>query len=347
MNGVKRAVVILLVAGWSLSVSSCGSSNSESKGRLRIAFGSGSHQNNSQAHWEEIKRSRPDLWVWTGNVVQAQQKDLASLTTALDRQLRRPEYEGFRESTPVTGIWHHADFRFPKGDTHSNSEKARGAFLRFLSPLPYEPVGEGLYGSFVIKRKAFEARIVLLDTSTYARKDGNPDAPILLGAEQWGWLQTMLATARENWLVIVTPLPFFTEEFEGEKWGDYGFERAKLLRMLGVTLRDGVIILSGGRELAEILSTTSRSVGYPLYEVSVGNLNRALPFPDFGRGQYRVDEPFFEPHYGHIDLGQHDAVLAIRDMRGRSVALVSIGRKDLVISEKTRRLRDITEWSID
>jgi len=59
-----------------------------------------------------------------------------------------------------------------------------------------------------------------------------------------------------------------------EAWVNYPRERDRLYRLLRETAAAGVVVLSGGRPLAE-LSQADAGLGYPLFDLTAGGLNMA------------------------------------------------------------------------
>ncbi len=94
-----------------------------------------------------------------------------------------------------------------------------------------------------------------------------------LGDEQWKWLEEQLKKPAEVRL-LVSSIQVISDDHPFEKWMNIPKEREKLYALLNSTGANGVIILSGDRHLAEV-SLDTKSIGYPLYDVTSSGFNQA------------------------------------------------------------------------
>ena len=62
---------------------------------MTIAFGSCNHVNDPQPLWNKIAKAKPDLWIWTGDIIYGDTEDMSVLQGKYKKQLSNPEYNEF------------------------------------------------------------------------------------------------------------------------------------------------------------------------------------------------------------------------------------------------------------
>ncbi len=94
--------------------------------------------------------------------------------------------------------------------------------------------------------------------------------------------------------------------------GQFPSERTRLLNLLKSSGASGIVLLSGDRhlsEIAELASSDTGSIGYPLYEVTSSSLNQPSGNTTKAGARfaneinpYRVGLTYFDVNYGNIRI---------------------------------------------
>ena len=212
---------------------------SERKGSLtRIAFGSCAKQWESQEIWQTIQASDPELFLFLGDTIYKHPDDAQALgiTAALERGYQllgsRYEFNEFQKSAPIHAIWDDNDFATSdSGGDFADKEESKRLFLNFWSVDKSDPrwsQKDGLYASHTYGPEGRRIQIVLLDTrfnrsplnkiddqviignlagSSFGPYLPNPEGEdLLLGEEQWQWLESELQKPAEIRLICSTIL---------------------------------------------------------------------------------------------------------------------------------------------
>lgn len=172
---------------------------------FRLVFGSCSKHDRPQPLWGSIRGMKADAFLWLGDAVYADVKmdkgrhvflGHEYLVDAYKTQLSNPEYKALTSETRVLGVWDDHDFGMNNaGAEWSEKSATKDAYLNFLGEPMSSPrrKREGLFESYTYRglgeNKDRSVRVVLLDTR-YAM---SVDEGVLLGEEQWAWLEALLA----------------------------------------------------------------------------------------------------------------------------------------------------------
>jgi hypothetical protein len=109
---LQRCALILAFVG--LLISSTFSLPLPAEPITDLAFGSCNAHNRDQMIWKSIVESKPDLFVWLGDVVYADtpvfpliwsDTPLDLMRSKFDAQKNSPLYSQLRQSTPIVGVW--------------------------------------------------------------------------------------------------------------------------------------------------------------------------------------------------------------------------------------------------
>src|SRR3989344_3444394 len=69
----------------------------------RFVFGSFNDQTEAQPLWNEMLKTRPDFFMWSGDNVYADREPGKDLKIALDKQNTIPDYLNFKKQVPIMG----------------------------------------------------------------------------------------------------------------------------------------------------------------------------------------------------------------------------------------------------
>ena len=315
----------------------------------RIAFGSCVHQRRPQPIWDDVLAARPDLFVFLGDNIYGDTRDLGVLEGEYAKLAAQPGFQRLRASTPVLATWDDHDYgENDAGAEFPMKEPFRQAFLRFWG----EPEGsprwarDGVYTSARFGPSGQRLQLILLDLrynrtpisrqiafpndrvyerwvrrelaagravpGPYAR---NPDlSATMLGERQWAWLHERLRQPADLRL-IGSSLQVLADFTGWEAWANYPRDQARLFDAIRQTAARGVVFLSGDMHYGE-LSRLDANVPYPLWDLTSSGLTEVwtIPVPN----ALRVGEAQAVENFGlvEVDWSERRVRLSIRALGG-------------------------------
>ncbi len=286
-------------------------------GVFRVAFGSCNKHNRPQPLWEKILQSDPDIWVWLGDVIYADTKNMNRMARKYLLQKSNPAYHAFIQKVPVIGTWD--DHDFGKNGAKKNypfKRTSQSLFLDFIGEPPDSPrrKQEGVYVSYRFGAEERPIRIILLD-ERYFRDRPGPDADIL-GEAQWAWLQNELSDTIPAVTLIGSSSQIVGRDHVHDKWTDFPAAERRLFHLIRSTKAKNLIVLAGDRHFGEISKYSDAPIGYPLYEITSSGLthhkNRFWQ-ELFGleKNRYRLYGPFYNLNYGIVDIDLQEQSLTM------------------------------------
>ena len=220
-------------------------------------------------------------------------RDPESYRRAYAKLGAKPGFQAIRARAKTLAIWDDHDYgENDAGADYPAKEEAKAAFLEFFeiprsSPRWSRP---GLYDAASFGQAPRRLQIVLLDTRSFRDplRAKAPELPhgldvyaphqdpatTLLGESQWLWLEERLRESADLRL-IVSSIQVLPEDHRYESWSNFPHERRRLLDLVVRTGANGVVFLSGDRNLAEV--SRVRDGGYPLYEVTSSPMTQLFP----------------------------------------------------------------------
>jgi alkaline phosphatase D len=110
---------------------------------------------------------------------------------------------------------------------------------------------------------------------------------LLLGEEQWAWLEDLLSSEENDAsvMVIVSSIQVFTTNPVMESWGHFPTERDRLVRLLSkASEKQGIVVLSGDVHHGEILdpAATTSAAAASFLEVTSSGLTHDCSMPFYG-----------------------------------------------------------------
>ncbi len=315
----------------------------------RIAFGSCSKESKPQPIWDAILASRPELFMFLGDNVYGDTRDMSVLRAKYAKFAAEPGFVRLRETTPIVAIWDDHDFgENDAGADYPLKEESRQIFLEFWG----EPAGsprrerDGVYASYVFGPPGRRVQVILPDLrynrspilkhdlaggdydawakakeqagelvpGPYAR---NPDPrATMLGERQWQWLERQLEVPAELRL-FASSLQVLADFPGWEAWINYAHDHQRLIELIRRKRAQGVVFLSGDTHYAE-MSKLDVNVPYTLWDLTSSGLTEVWPVVPPNAN--RVSEVLREANFGLIDIDwtQRRLQLAILDVAGRS-----------------------------
>ena len=325
----------------SLPVAPANVSLPESTTLTRIAFGSCVNENKSQAFWNTIAATNPQLFLLIGDNVYGDTgatwaADMPTLTTSYAKLSSAPEFAAFRAVVPMMTTWDDHDYGAnDAGGSFAFKGWAETVYENYWQS-PADVAGRpGVYMSRTYGPQGKRVQVIALDTR-YFRSDlarfpfsedrrpmgqygQNKDAgATMLGAAQWAWLEAELAKPADL-RIIASSVQVLTEAHDFESWENFPNERVRFLNLLEEAGGANTILLSGDRHQGGLYRTKT-SIGDEIWEITSSSLNFS-----FGSGNQRDKEPdvyrvggmWADSNFGEVlidwDRGTVDLVLKRTD----------------------------------
>ena len=316
----------------------------------RIAFGSCARENKPQPIWDVINELRPELFIFLGDNVYGDTRDVNVLSSKYAQLAAQPGFRRLCSQTPVLATWDDHDFgEDDAGADYPMKEASRQVFCDFWG----EPAGsprrkrDGIYDALTLRRGGRTLQIILPDLrfnrtpirrldlgskpyKTWSREieQAGRDVPgpyerepderaTMLGDPQWQWLERTLREPAD--LRILASSLQVVADFPGwEAWINYAQDHQRLLQAIRVARANGLFCISGDTHYGE-LSCLTTNTPYPLWDLTSSGLTEVWPVtPPNSR---RIGEVVRETNFGWIEIDwqapQPRLTLQVRDGAGR------------------------------
>jgi alkaline phosphatase D len=297
----------------------------------RIAFGSCLGQDGVQPIWDQVLRTKPDVFVFLGDNVYADTVDLVELKAAYAKLGAQPGFQRLKKTTRVLATWDDHDYGLnDSGGELPSKQDSKHVFLDFWGVPKDSPRRErdGVYHSEVLGPPGRRVQFILLDTrynrSALVFKENKTDlidggryqrnadpAATLLGPQQWAWFEEQLRVPAQI-RVIASSIQVVDEDTGGETWAKFPLERKKLFSLLWRTT--GSLFISGDRHFAE-LSMMDGDAGYPIYDLTASSLNWSEHmFRMIERNRHRIGVVNRGDNFGliEVDWERRDPLLRLK-----------------------------------
>jgi len=289
---------------------------------FRIAFGSCSRQESEDQLWDEIIKTKPDIWIWGGDNIYGDTHSLTVLKSKYDLQKSRGGYQDLLGTCSVTGTWDDHDYGVNDGGIFfSKKKESKILAAKFLGFTETNAVWqhEGIYNSTQLKNKKEQIKIINLDTryyrdtiykkfytdtithkrlSFYAK---NPTGDVL-GEAQWQWLEEELKNSDASLTIINSSIQVVSEEHRFEKWGNLPTAQKRFFDLLQKYPNKKVIIISGDRHIAELSKRDFTGLPYPLYDFTASGLTHTWSEVWEENNSHRVGKLIIEKNFGLMDI---------------------------------------------
>lgn len=276
----------------------------------RIAFGSCNDEDKNQSYWNNISATRPDVWIWMGDNVYGDTRDMKVLKKKYDKQANNEYYKKFTSQVPVCGIWDDHDYGTNDGNrTYPKKKESKKLMLDFLQ-LPDDHPGRHRSGAYHKRKLGDDILLILLDTRSFQdplikNPDRNPrylsSEGDILGKEQWDWLANTLEASTASLHIIVSSIQFLAEEQIYEKWGNFPKAKNKMIELLGYFPEKKCIFLSGDRHIGEISRTKIETLPYTLYDITSSGLTHSYETANEDNSK-RIGELISVRNFGILEI---------------------------------------------
>ena len=315
---MRTTILFLLLAVCSISAYSQNAAPLISK----IAFGSCAHEKHSQPVLDVIVQHKPDVFVYLGDNIYGDTRDMNVLKAKYAELAAKPEFQRLKKNTRLLATWDDHDYGWNDiGRHYPFKTQSKEIFLEFFG----EPANSdrrkhaGIYTSYYFKGKGKTLQLILLDNRTFRdnlrryRGELHSDDKFfykldyywhetadstLLGAEQWAWLENELKQPAD--VRIIGSGSQFSISFNGyEAWANFPHEQKRMLDLIKKTKANGVVFITGDVHYAEISKLQSPGM-YPIYDVTSSGITSTWHFATPNAN--RIEGPIMENHFGLITV---------------------------------------------
>jgi len=315
----------------------------------RIGFGSCAEGGKEQTIWEAVLAAKPELFLFLGDNIYGDTRDMAVLRARYAQLARQPGFAKLRDTTPIAATWDDHDFgEDDAGADYPQKEASRQVFFDFWGEPADSPrrARDGVYASYVFGPPGKRVQVILLDLrynrtplvkpepgvrnyrswawarykkglevpGPYAR---NPDPKAtMLGERQWQWLERQLETPAEVRL-IGSSVQVLADFPAWEGWSLFAHDQQRLIELIRRKRANGVVFLSGDMHYAE-LSKLDVNVPYTLWDLTSSGLTEV--YPAATPNANRASDVIHEPNFGLIEIDwqgtETTVTLSVVDQRG-------------------------------
>ena len=319
-----------------------------------IAFGSCANPELDMPMLSVAIRRKPDLFIWLGDNVYADTKDVSVLEEKHRALGAHPDFLNLKSSTRMLATWDDHDYGWNDAGRHYSLKKeSKEVFLSFWeepfdSPRRQHP---GIYASYLFDGGRQDVHVILLDMRSF-RDDLLPAQEIhlqgtnniayaadyeayrngdstLLGFAQWAWLEKQL-DVKADVRVIATSTQFGIEWNGYESWANFPHEQEKIAQMIQQSKANQrrmgqkitpIIFISGDVHYGEISAWTSRSATQAtdtLFDITSSGITSKWDFAT--PNAHRLDGPLMDNNIGILEIGrpgQAQVVAQLWDVKGK------------------------------
>jgi alkaline phosphatase D len=318
----------------------------------RIAFGSCAKQDAPQPIWDAVIDAAPDLFVFLGDNVYGDTRDMDVLRAKYAQLAAQPGFRRLRERTPLLATWDDHDYgENDAGADYPQKEASRRIFCDFWGEPADSPrrSRDGIYTSARFGPPGRRVQLLLPDLrfnrtplrthdlgggdyddwakaleragqpvpGPYARNPAR-DAT-MLGEPQWQWLEAELAAPAEV-RILASSLQVVADFPGWEAWANYAHDHRRLVEAWRRSGARGLFCISGDTHYGE-LSRLDVDVPYPLWDLTSSGLTEVWPVTP--PNALRIGDVVREANFGVIEIGWGTTAadttldLEVRDVAGR------------------------------
>jgi alkaline phosphatase D len=307
----------------------------------RIAFGCCADSGKPQPIWEHVLARRNDLFIFLGDNIYGDSRDMDVLAAKYAQLAAIPGFEKLRETTPLLAMWDDHDFgENDAGGEYPMKDASRRLFLDFWGEPADSPrrARDGVYASYIFGPPGERVQVILPDLrynrsalvpmalsgdayKAWAGKRAaaglevpgpyvrNPDPKAaMLGERQWAWLERQLAVPAELRL-FASSLQVLADFTGWEAWANFAHDRDRLFDTIRRQRANGLVFLSGDIHYAE-LSKYALNLPYAMWDLTSSGLTEEwrVPTPNANR----ASEVVADANFGHMDIDWKGGATTLR-----------------------------------
>lgn len=288
----------------------------------KIAFGSCAHESAPQPVLDLVVKHKPDLFVYLGDNIYGDTKDMNALKAKYQKLAAKPEFQRLKKNVRIVATWDDHDYGWNDiGRHYQFKNESRELFFDFFD----EPQNSerrkhaGIYTSYYFESNGKKLQLILLDGRTFRddlrtyrgelHRDGKYFYKLdyyphqitdstLLGKEQWEWLENELKKPAD--IRLIGSGTQFSIAYNGyEAWANFPHEQKRMLDLIKKTKANGVIFITGDVHYAEI-SKLQAEGQYPVYDVTSSGITSTWDFATPNAN--RIEGPIMDNHFGLITI---------------------------------------------
>jgi alkaline phosphatase D len=294
----------------------------------KIAFGSCNRHDMEQPMWQFIDKNEADLWIWLGDIIYGDTRDMKVLKKKYILQKKNKEYKKFGTQTGIIGIWDDHDYgENNAGKEYPKRKESKDLLFEFLEVPRSNPASkrEGAYQSYSFGPEGKRIKVILLDCRYFSDKpqrDENgfdiPDPSLdILGKAQWKWLHEELKNSTADIHIIGNGIQVIPEEHPYEKFANFPTTRKKLFDMFETFKPKNLILLSGDRHIAEFSKISLENYPHDIYEITSSGLTHSFDSFEGEENKYRVGNVVSQLNFGLLKFDwQSKSVNISMEIRG-------------------------------
>ncbi|MFY7839038.1 MAG: alkaline phosphatase D family protein [Lacibacter sp.] len=311
--------LITLVILSALAITGC----KEQPQVTKIAFGSCGYQDEPQPVLAIAAEQKPDAFIFLGDNIYGDTDNMDTLRAKYNRLGAKPEYQQLAAATNIFATWDDHDFgRNDAGKHYPFKKESKEIFLSFFKE-PAESERrkhEGIYHAEYMQQGGKTVQLILLDVRTFRNNlllyDSSVQLPrehyfykpdykphtskdsVLLGEEQWKWLEAELKKPAD--LRLICSGSQFSIEYNGyEAWANFPHEQQRMLDLIKSTKANAVMFLTGDVHYAEISKLQTPGL-YPIYDVTSSGITSTWDFATLNKN--RIEGPVMDNHIGLLTI---------------------------------------------
>ena len=294
-----------------------------------LSFGSCNGQDLPNNMWGEILKSKPNVFVWGGDIVYSDTHDMRFMRKSYEQQKNDSTYQNFIKQVSTIGTWDDHDYGINDGGIeYEKKDSVQQIFLDFfdVDPLDKRRTQKGVYHAKKFNVDENSINIIVLDTRYFrshltkdptGKKRYTPNKygdGSMLGETQWQWLENELNNSKANFNIIISSVQFLSYEHGYESWGNMPHEVEKMKEIISKSKAKGVIILSGDRHIAEISKDSIANITYPLIDITSSGLTHSYASFSGEPNKYRISNVISEKNFGILkfDFNLNEVTMEIR-----------------------------------
>ena len=287
-----------------------------------IAFGSCAREERPQPILELVVQHKPDLFVYLGDNIYGDTKDMSILKSKYATLAAKPEFKRLKQNVRILATWDDHDYGWNDIGRHFPFKaQSKELFMDFFG----EPADSerrkhaGIYASYMFSSGGKTLQLILLDGRTFRddlrtyRGELHADDKYfyaldyfphqttdstLLGNEQWAWLENELKKPAD--LRIIGSGTQFSISYNGyEAWANFPHEQKRMLDLIKKTRANGVVFITGDVHYGEISRLQSEGM-YPVYDVTSSGITSTWSFPTPNAN--RIEGPIMDNHFGLLTI---------------------------------------------
>ncbi len=281
---------------------------------LNIAFGSCNDVKNPNLLWDDIIEKNPSNWIWLGDNIYGNEKDLTVFTSNYAKLLADTGYQKLQHFANIEGIWDDGDYGPNNGGRdYVYKDSTKNMLMQFLG------VGEdderrkrgGIYYSKTIQQNNLAVKIIFLDTRyfrdslIYLKDSIIPNiAGDMLGNNQWNWFANELKNNESDLTIIANGVQVLATGHRFEKWSNFPTAKKRLFQLLQTYPPKKMFFISGDRHVGEISLTNLEGFNYPIIDVTSSSLTNPWSKPRVEYNSMRKGQLVYPINFGLIKINK-------------------------------------------